>query len=276
LTSILAADAAGYSRLMSENEEATLRTLTEHRLTIDALIGRHHGRIFGTAGDSVLAEFSSVVEAVQCAIDIQHELRSKNDALPPARRMLFRIGVNLGDVMVRDGDLFGDGVNLAARLQDVADPGGICISSAVYEQVRNKLTVAFDFLGRRSVKNFADVVPVYRLRLGGETGAPAAAARPTGVPRPSQDKRRAVRKLVRQAMSFGVIIVFLFVLNMVTNSRNWWWYWPALGLSLALALSAIRIFMAEGEDHIARSHDRSDPADEASPPPPPARPPPRA
>src|ERR1700692_1848231 len=124
---------------MAENEEATLRTLTSHRKLIDSAIDQHHGRFVNSAGDSVLAEFASVVEAVNCAVEIQTGLTAENESIPPARRMEFRIGVNLGDVMVEGAQIYGDGVNVAARLESLAEPGGICISRTVHENVRNKL-----------------------------------------------------------------------------------------------------------------------------------------
>src|SRR5216683_7255805 len=135
LTAILCADVHGYSRLMGEDEEATLRSLSGHRKIIDGLIDRHHGRFVNSAGDSVLAEFASVVEAVNCAVDIQTALKTENLSLPPERRMEFRIGVNLGDVMVEGDQIYGDGVNVAARLESLADPGGICISGTVHEEI---------------------------------------------------------------------------------------------------------------------------------------------
>jgi class 3 adenylate cyclase len=135
LAAILCADAYGYSRLMGEDEEATLRTLTSHRKLIDSAIEQHHGRFVNSAGDSVLAEFASVVEAVNCAVDIQTGLKAENASLPPERRMKFRIGVNLGDVMVEGDQIYGDGVNVAARLESLAEPGGICISNTVHDQV---------------------------------------------------------------------------------------------------------------------------------------------
>src|SRR5713101_4227339 len=126
LTAILCADVYGYSRLMGDNEEATLTTLTSHRKKIDSFIEQHHGRFVNSAGDSVLAEFASVVEAVNCAVEIQAALKAENANLPPGRRMEFRIGVNLGDVMVEGEQIYGDGVNVAARLESLAEPGGIC------------------------------------------------------------------------------------------------------------------------------------------------------
>jgi len=182
LTTILAADVAGYSRLMGENEEATLRTLKAYREIIDGLIARHDGRIFGTAGDSVLAEFGSAVEAVRAAISIQEELKVRNAELAEQRQMKFRIGISVGDVMVEGDDLFGDGVNVAARLEGLAQPGGICISGSAFDQVKNKLSIGFENLGLQEVKNIAEPVPTFRVVPGpvsvqGTTAMPAAGRR---------------------------------------------------------------------------------------------------
>jgi adenylate cyclase len=172
LTAILCADVHGYSRLMGENEEATLRTLTSHRKLIDSQIERHHGRFVNSAGDSVLAEFASVVEAVNCAVDIQSGLKTENAALQPERRMEFRIGVNLGDVMVEGEQIYGDGVNVAARLEELAEPGGIYISDTIHAQIRNKLALSYEDLGAQHLKNIAEPVRVFRVLLD---GTPAAA-----------------------------------------------------------------------------------------------------
>ena len=163
LIAILAADVEGYSRLMGLDEEGTLATLTAHRAITDGLIARHGGRICGTAGDSILAEFASVFAAVQCAVDIQRDLAEANEALAPERRMWLRIGLNVGDVMVKDGDIFGDGVNIAARLEGLAEPGGICVSRGVRDHVKRKLNYAFADLGEQSVKNIAQPIRVFRL-----------------------------------------------------------------------------------------------------------------
>ncbi len=173
LVAILSADVAGFSRLMGENEEATLETLGGHREVFDGLIVGRDGRVVGSAGDSLLAEFPSPVEAVRCAVEAQRALDERNALLPEARQMRFRIGINLGDVMVKGDDIFGDGVNVAARLEGLAEVGGICISGAVHEQVRGKLDLGYDDMGPQSVKNIAEPVRVYRVR--GE-GSPAAAA----------------------------------------------------------------------------------------------------
>ena len=163
LTAILCADVYGYSRLMRQNEEATLRTLSSHRKFIDSLIEQHHGRFVNSAGDSVLAEFVSVVNAVQCAVDIQTTLKAENAKAPPDWQMQFRIGVNLGDVIVEGEQIYGDGVNVAARLESLAEPGGICVSATVHEQIRDKLVLGYQDLGDQEVKNIARPLRVYRV-----------------------------------------------------------------------------------------------------------------
>jgi len=163
LAAILSADVKGYSRLMGEDEVGTLRTLTAYRKLIDARIAQHRGRIVGTAGDSVLVEFASVVDAVQCAVEMQTTLQSENTALPPEQRMEFRIGINLGDVMVEGETIYGDGVNIAARLESLAEPGGICLSGTVYDQIENKLPLHYENLGEQTVKNIKKPVRVYRV-----------------------------------------------------------------------------------------------------------------
>ena len=163
LAAILHADMKAYSRLVEADEEGTLRTLKTYRAAIDALISRHDGRVVGSAGDSVLAEFVSPVEAARCAAEIQDELARRNAALLPDRRLEFRIGINLGDVIVEGGELFGDGVNVAARLQALADPGGIFISGGIYDQIKTKEAFDYEFLGAQKVKNIAEPVRVYRV-----------------------------------------------------------------------------------------------------------------
>ena len=163
LVAILAADVAGYSRMMGLDEEGTLATLSAFRAVTDMLIAKHGGRICGTAGDSVLAEFASVRGAVQCAVEIQSDLARANEELAEERRMRFRIGVNVGDVMVKDGDIFGDGVNIAARIEGLAEPGGICISRGVHDHVMRKTNYRFEDLGEKSVKNIAQPIRVFRL-----------------------------------------------------------------------------------------------------------------
>ena len=152
LVAVFAADVEGYSRLMGADEVGTLKGLTERRAILDGIIGEHRGRIANTAGDSVLAEFGSAVDAVQCAVEAQTALAEANTGVPPGRQINFRVGVHIGDVMVRAGDLFGDGVNIAARLQTLANPGTVCISGATYDQVRKVLPMTFVDLGVQQVK----------------------------------------------------------------------------------------------------------------------------
>lgn len=169
LVAVFAADVEGYSRLMGADEVGTLRGLTERRAILDRFIGEHRGRIANTAGDSVLAEFGSAVDAVKCAVDAQAALAEANSSLPPDRRINFRIGVHIGDVMVRAGDLFGDGVNIAARLQALAKPGGLCISGATHDQVRKLLPATFADFGAQQVKNIQEPIRAFQMV---ELGAP--------------------------------------------------------------------------------------------------------
>src|SRR6202140_4918645 len=185
---IFAADIAGYSRLVAEDEEETLRRLASYRAVMDDFIARAGGRIFNTAGDAVLAEFPSAVEAVRCAIDIQESLRTRNMAYPPSRQMSFRIGITIGDVVERDGDLLGDGVNIAARLEGIAPIGGICISRTVYEQVANKLSVQFADIGEQQVKNIPTPVHAYKFEMRPDDSH--GDARPTR--KPAKSKSAAV------------------------------------------------------------------------------------
>ena len=163
LVAILAADVAGYSRMMHVNEETTLATLSAHRTIIDDLIASGRGSISGTAGDSVLAEFASVVDAMHCAVAIQQALYKANCDLPTERKMLLRIGLNIGDVMVKDGTIFGDGVNVASRLEALAEPGSISITRGVRDHVRDRGEYQFEDLGEHSVKNIARPVRVFRI-----------------------------------------------------------------------------------------------------------------
>ncbi|MET4716418.1 class 3 adenylate cyclase [Bradyrhizobium japonicum] len=171
IAAIFAADIAGYSRLVAEDEEETLRRLASYREVIDDFIAKANGRIFNTAGDAVLAEFPSAVDAVRCAIDIQESLRTRNMAYPPSRQMSFRIGITIGDVVERNGDLLGDGVNIAARLEGLAEVGGICVSRAVHEQVANKLSVQFADIGAQEVKNIPTPVHAYMVAMRREDGS---------------------------------------------------------------------------------------------------------
>jgi len=169
LTAILSADVEGYSRLMGEDEEATIRTLTSYRQVMATLIPLHRGRVVDSPGDNLLAEFGSVVDAVKCAAIIQTTLRMENADLQQNRRMEFRIGINLGDVIVDGERIYGDGVNIAARMEGLAEGGGICISGIVFDQIKGKVSVNFEDLGPQQVKNIAEPIRAYRAVLGSGT-----------------------------------------------------------------------------------------------------------
>jgi TolB-like protein/class 3 adenylate cyclase len=165
LRGILSADAVGYSRLMEGDEESTIRTLEDSKRLMSQLIEQFKGRVVDAPGDNLLAEFGSVVDAAECAVQIQQQLQAKNAGLPDNRRMDFRIGVNLGDVVKEADRIYGDGVNIAARIEGLAEPGGICISRTAYDHVKNKLEVGYEYLGEHTVKNIAEPVRVYRVLL---------------------------------------------------------------------------------------------------------------
>jgi class 3 adenylate cyclase len=202
ISAILAADIAGYSRLVAQDEEDTLRRLASYRADFDALVARWGGRIFNTAGDAALAEFPSSVDAVRCAVDIQDGIGARNLPYPPDRRMLYRIGITVADVVEQAGDLLGDGVNVAARLGGIAVPGGICVSHAVHEQVAGKLPVVFEDLGRQQVKNIPNAIHAYRVApdpagLGHAGGAGAM---------PDRARRRRLAGLAIAAVVSLVVI----------------------------------------------------------------------
>jgi adenylate cyclase len=185
LTAILSADVEGYSRLMGDDEEATVRTLKSYREVLSTLIQQHNGQVLDSPGDNLLAEFASVVDAVQCAVAVQKEIKARNDELPEDRRMHFRIGINLGDVIQEEGRIYGDGVNIAARLESLAEPGGICISKTAFDHIESKLPYGYDFIGEQTVKNIAKPVGAYRVQLDPRvtvSGKPAKSAKSKRVP----------------------------------------------------------------------------------------------
>lgn len=198
LTVILSADVKGYSRLMGEDEEWTVRTLSAYREVMRGLIQQHRGRVVNAPGDNVLAEFASVVDAVQCSVEIQQVLRAKNAVLPENRRMEFRIGINLGDVIEEGDQIYGDGVNIAARLEGLAEAGGICISESAYQQIENKLPLQYDYLGEHEVKNIAKPVRVYRARI-----------EPEAVPPKLGEEKRPARKGLSKAVLAIIAIVVI-------------------------------------------------------------------
>jgi TolB-like protein/class 3 adenylate cyclase len=183
LSAILAADVAGYSRLMGLDEVGTARVLREHRAVSDAIVAKYGGRIVKTTGDGVLIEFPSVVDAVECAVAVQAVIAERNEGIPQDRRMQFRVGINLGDILIEGDDILGDGVNVAARLEGIAEPGGICISSSAHDQVRDKLELRFIDLGEQTLKNIARPIRAYAvvrdgLGAGGSSITPSPAAAP--------------------------------------------------------------------------------------------------
>ena len=207
LATILMADIVGYSRMMEANEERTLRVFRGHREIFDAMLVQHRGRMFNTAGDAVLAEFPSAVDAVRCATEIQSALRTRNDHLSPDERMQFRIGVNLGDVIVQGTDLLGDGVNVAARIQTAAEPGGVCVSGSVYDQIRNKLSLEFHSMGERTFKNITQPVRVFSIGedAGEAARAPATQASPSTTPAaPAAPRSRPVAAIAAIVAALAV------------------------------------------------------------------------
>ena len=230
LTCILAADAVGYSKQMGQDEEGTIHVLRAHRAVIDGIIAFHHGRIVNTAGDSVIAEFSSAVEAVRCAVEIQEALRTRNDSLSDHRKMLFRVGVNLGDVVVNKDDLLGDGVNVAARLESMAEPGGICIASSVYDQITGKLDLGFQDIGQQNLKNISRPIHVYRV-----SGAvpPIAAMQPALQPVPATAAPSPVGRSPLLWVGGGLALLLIAV------GVGWQSGWIRVGAPQPLPLAAI-------------------------------------
>jgi len=202
LTAILSADVQGYSRLMGEDEDATIRTLTTYRELMSTLIQKHRGRVVDSPGDNLLAEFLSVVDAVRCAVEIQEELRVRNAELPENRRMQFRIGINLGDVVEEGERIYGDGINIAARVEGLAEGGGICISGTVYDSIKNKLSLSYESLGEHTVKNITEPVRVYRMRVGPEVRAKKAG--------PRRWQRAALAIAVVLVLCIGAVLVWNF------------------------------------------------------------------
>jgi adenylate cyclase len=197
LTAILSADVEGYSRLMGEDEEATVRTITAYREVMSTLIQQHSGKVVDSPGDNLLAEFASVVDAVQCAVAVQKEISARNTELPENRKMRFRIGINLGDVIQEEDRIYGDGVNIAARLEGLAEPGGICISKTAFDHIESKLPYGYDFIGDQTVKNISKPVGAYRVLMD---------PRVTIAGKPKEKKLSPVRRL---PIFVGVVVVLL-------------------------------------------------------------------
>ena len=207
LIAILSADAVGYSRLMNDDEEATVRTIQSYRTLFSTIIMQYNGRLIDSPGDNLLAGFASVVDGMRCALDVQRELANRNAALSENRRMRFRIGLNLGDVIEEKGRLYGDGVNVAARLESLAEPGGIHCSGAVYDQVKNKLPIRFEFTGDQQVKNFPDPVRTYRVVMDSQT---VRLRKETGFKKPKH---------------LRIVLVFLLGAVTILAVGSGWHYW---------------------------------------------------
>jgi len=255
LTTILFADAQGYSALMASDEASTLERLNRYRSIMASLFERHEGRQVNTWGDAVIAEFASVVAAVRCAVEIQDSLSTENRTLPKSKQMWFRIGINLGDVMVDKGDLYGDGVNLAQRLEALAEPGGIMVSGTVHGLVHKQLSLAFDFAGDQEVANSQDRVPSYSVRMSGRNTPDPVNQDVTQ----SEDARSAasdarfakagshldgffgwlVSQPKRVRFAIGVIL-FFFVINLLTGILNPWFLYPSAPFAIYAFLSLRR------------------------------------
>jgi len=205
LTAILSADVQGYSRLMGEDEDATIRTLTAYRELMSTLIQKHRGRVVDSPGDNLLAEFLSVVDAVRCAVEVQEELRVRNAELPEERKMEFRIGINLGDVVEEGERIYGDGINIAARVEGLAEGGGICISGTVYDNIKNKLSLSYEALGEHTVKNIKEPVRVYRMRIGPEAPPPPVVKEKKT--RPRRWQKAALAAVVVLGVAAGALVI---------------------------------------------------------------------
>ncbi|TYC64197.1 adenylate/guanylate cyclase domain-containing protein [Rhodobacterales bacterium] len=253
LAAIMCADVAHYSALMERDEDGTLDRLKAYRTIMSSLTERHNGRIVNTWGDAVIIEFASVMEAVQCAVEIQNELSHRNSELSDADRMEFRIGINLGDIMVEGDDIYGDGVNVAARLQELATSGGIMLSQSVHEQVKSKLAIGFERMGLRTVKNVSEPVQTFAVRLGGRNdpqetfeeqragdaiAGNASAEGPLQEPSGDDDAgavangleqaRGWLRRQPRRVQSCAFMIMFFLLLNLLTGISSVWFMWPSL------------------------------------------------
>ena len=248
LTNIFSADVLGYSRLMGLDEAGTLALLNDYKGIMTGLITQHRGRIVSTAGDGVLAEFPSSVMAVQSAVEIQRQLAERNQKLEPDRQMWFRIGINLGDVIVERDDIFGDDVNIAARLQSMAEPGGILISGTVFDQVKNKLGLSFNFLGPQRLKNIDTEVPVYSAVMFDAIKPPVDVGGSQSAP-----PRKKQERLIVSAIRAGAIVAFLGAINLFSWSGHFWFQWPSLVVFLIFIVRATRIYrLEEGEESSKR------------------------
>ena len=267
LAAIFSADVKEYSRLMRDDEVATVNTLNDYRELMKKLIKQHHGRVVDSPGDNLLAEFSSVVDAVQSAVAVQRELMARNVDLPDNRKMEFRIGINLGDVIVDKDRIYGDGVNIAARLEGLAEPGGICISRTAYDQIEDKLPFGYEYLGEKTVKNISKPVRAYRVVIESDEITPKVGKEPSHdrrdrhrkaiekkkarVERHKEKERKKEIRLEERGVSPRIkrkngfsrhlrayvgVMGLLLIINILTytSSNRIWFQWPALGWGLGL------------------------------------------
>jgi len=245
LTAILSADVKGYSRLMRDDEESTVRTITAYRQVMGALIRDHRGRVVDSPGDNLLAEFASAVDAIQCATEIQTALAEKNAALPENRKMVFRIGINIGDVIVEGTSIYGDGVNIAARLESLADPGGVCISGTAYDQVKRKLGLIYEFMGQQQVKNIEEPVRAYRV-LWREEDIQKAARTSRRTPRRPERKRVKKGWIKRILVTLLVMMVLMpFVNHLKLNILSKIWQCRLTLLPNSMDVTVVTIGMDE-------------------------------
>ena len=252
LAAIFSADVFEYSRLMREDEKATIQSLTAYRELMTELIKQHHGRVVDAVGDNLLAEFTSAVDAVQGAVAVQKELKANNAQLPENRKMIFRIGINLGDLVVEGDRIYGDGVNIAARLEALADPGGICISKAIHEQIEDKLPLQYEYLGEKTVKNIVKPIGAYRVLFDPAHETTRAgraehesrsdrnekiASRNEKTPTKPGDNDKSIdaprrfrdRNILRKHLKiYAGVIVFFALINIFTWHGIVWFHWPAL------------------------------------------------
>jgi adenylate cyclase len=261
LTAIFCADVQSYSSLMAGDEADTLARLRRYRSIMDELFQRHDGRKVNTWGDAIIAEFASVVEAVRCAVEIQDAIGAENRDLPPARQMWFRIGINLGDVMQDGGDLYGDGVNVAARLESLADPGGIMVSETVFNLTNRHLAVGYDFAGEQKVKEQDEPIAAYRVRMpgqeseadkeGGQVGKPAGTPRKPVAPVPPRPAARPATRLggwnlwlgrqTPRAVRASIFMILMFaMINFMTNGFSQIWFvYPSIPFAFFLAVRGL-------------------------------------
>jgi class 3 adenylate cyclase len=227
LAAIFSADVKDYSRLMRDDETATVRTLTAYREVMTKLIRQHHGRVVDSPGDNLLAEFVSVVDGIQSAVAIQKELKALNVKLAANRKMEFRIGINLGDIIEEGDRIYGDGVNIAARLETLADPGGICISRTAYDQIEDKLSLGYEYLGNKIVKNIPKPIQAYRVLVEPEEFTKKSWAKEVAED-PEEDKRLDETVFNNHMYIYFGVIIFLFLINLFTYDGDIWFHFPAL------------------------------------------------